>query len=521
MFQVLMTRANFYPYLTFRPANIYLGELVKREETIIPRESAKKRRARPTDYLSTMPHDVVLEICARLPPADLLNMTSLSKLYRNTLLSKGYRSLWILKRRSLGLPEPPLGFGEVQWTNLLVGPWTSWRCRASKAETVVFAPVTRLCPQCCLEITVSKAALLSKYNNKFGITKRGKAKRVMGLVHPVPADVLPGRGTRYPLLDVQLVLSKLASCKNGQERLSYVHSRRKIIVREKMCGKQLAEYESPLVNSRYEDVKRRILDLGHNEVDYLSMRCFLRGRKPLAEQEWRDKEILMHVLIHHARLRCASQIDNPVVHRRYTMFTETWKRILLSPRPIEARSLPTPFDIIDKISPEESVSRLIVARDNVSVTQGDFDNFKEEILQTMYRIRRESERDLLYFCEEHPVVISDKASLLYHGLTPLPFNETLYSACHPEVFEALGRMAVVFDPLLWTPDQMDARRDVFRCTSHGSSEPFDGPWCDWLSHVYFRHQATDWTDIAFKLVPGRQDTESFGLGRVTTVRKFR
>ncbi|KAJ8074065.1 hypothetical protein PM082_012357 [Marasmius tenuissimus] len=194
--------------------------------------------------------------------------------------------------------------------NLLVGPWTCWRCRAGEAETVVFALATRLCPECFRETTVSKADLLSMSDHALGITKRGKAKRVMGLVHPVPSNVLLSGGIRYSLRDVQLVLDKLASCKNGQEQLSYVQSRRKIVVKEKMyyakCAKRLAEYEAPLRSRRYEDGKRRILDLGYNEVDFLSVKQIFRGTNPPTEQEWRSKEAIVQGLIRHTGLRGAS-----------------------------------------------------------------------------------------------------------------------------------------------------------------------------------------------------------------------
>ncbi|KAJ8074066.1 hypothetical protein PM082_012358 [Marasmius tenuissimus] len=200
------------------------------------------------------------------------------------------------------------------------------------------------------------------------------------------------------------------------------------------------------------------------------------------------------------------------------MFAEVWERIGLSLRPIETRDLPTPSDITEEISLDKSVSRLIVAPDNVSVTQGDFENLREEILQMMYQVRREIQQRPSNFYDQDPIFAGDKAIYLSFGLTPLRPSESLYSAGSPEVFEAFSRLSAVgFDPFLMTPDQMDARRDVFRCTSRGCSHSFEGSWREWLTHVYYEHEDglegehnPNWTDIAFELVHGRQDTESFG-----------
>ncbi|KAL0060955.1 hypothetical protein AAF712_012251 [Marasmius tenuissimus] len=94
-------------------------------------------------------------------------------------------------------------------------------------------------------------------DNQFGLTKRGKVKRVKGLVFPVPTNVFFGGGTRYALQDVKLVLDELGACKNGRERLIYVQSRRKIVVKEMTyyakCKKQLAECEAFLESCRYEE----------------------------------------------------------------------------------------------------------------------------------------------------------------------------------------------------------------------------------------------------------------------------
>ncbi|KAJ8074071.1 hypothetical protein PM082_012363 [Marasmius tenuissimus] len=487
-----------------------------------PTHRANSKRARQTDHLSAMPHDLIFEICARLFPIDLLNMTFLNKIFRGALLSRDYRVLWIRKRRSLGLPEPPPGFGEVRWMNLLLGPWICWRCRVNAAQKVIFAQATRLCSGCIRETTVSKDRLFRTEDNEFGIDKKGKAKRIMGLVHPVPADVLIGGRVPYPSQDVRLVLGELAACRNGQARLRYVQTRRKTIIEEMMyyakCEKQLAECEALLESCRYEDAKRRLFDIGYNEADFLVVKAIFRGTKPLTEHEWRIKETFVHGLIQHVRLRDAHRNKNPVVHSRYTKFAKVCRKIKFSLRPIETRDFPTPSTILEEISFDKSLARLIVAPDYVSVTQADFEGLREEIVQTMYQVRHECQRRLSYVYDEDPVVSADKVRFLSFGLIPLASSESLYSVGKRGSFHIVRKLSEMgFEPLLTAPDQMDARRDLLRCTSRGCSQSFEGSWREWLSHVSSEHEdeleyeeSLDLAGISFELVHGRQDTKSFG-----------
>ncbi|KAK1227512.1 hypothetical protein PQX77_009488 [Marasmius sp. AFHP31] len=461
------------------------------------------KKVRQTDHLSAMPHDIIFEICARLLPTDLLNMTYLNKIFRSTLLSRDYRVLWIRKRWSLGLPEPPPGFGEVRWMHLLLGPWICWRCRVNAAQKVIFAQATRLCSGCIRETTVSKDRLFRMEDNEFGIDKKGKAKRIMGLVHPVPADVLIGGRVPYPSHGVRIVLEQLAACRNGQERLRYVQTRRKTIIAERMyydkCEKQLAQCEAYLESCRCEDAKRRLLKVGFNEVDFLVVKAIFRGTKPLTEQgedklasrtalmittilsEWRIRETLVYGVIRNVRLRDAHRNKNPVVHSRYNKFAEACRRIKLSFRPIEIRNFPTPSTILKEISFDKSVARLIVAPDYVSVTQADFERLREEILQTMYEVRHQCQRRLSCVYDEDPVVSADKARFLSFGLFPLASSESLYSVGERGSFHVVRKLSEMgFEPLLTTPDQMDARRDLLRCTSRGCSQPFEGSWREWV-----------------------------------------
>ncbi|KAL0060953.1 hypothetical protein AAF712_012249 [Marasmius tenuissimus] len=412
-----------------------------------------------------MPHDLIFEICARLFPIDLLNMT--------------FHQQDLPRCPSVeGLP----GFGEVRWMNLLLGPWICWRCRVNAAQKVIFAQATRLCSGCIRETTVGKDRLFRTEDNEFGIDKKGKAKRIMGLVHPVPADVLIGGRVPYPSQDVRLVLGELAACRNDQARLRYVQTRRKTIIEEMMyyakCEKQLAECEALLESCRYEDAKRRLFDIGYNEADFLVVKAIFRGTKPLTE---------------HGE---SSSLFGPS----------------------KPATSPSPSTILEEISFDKSVARLIVAPDYVSVTQADFEGLREEIVQTMYQVRHECQRRLSYVYDEDPVVSADKARFPSFGLIPLASSESLYSVGERGSFHIVRKLSEMgFEPLLTTPDQMDTRRDLLRCTSRGCSQSFEGSWREWLSHVSSEHEDEleyeenlDLAGISFELVHGRQDTKSFG-----------
>ncbi|KAJ2935041.1 hypothetical protein H1R20_g2025, partial [Candolleomyces eurysporus] len=66
-----------------------------------------------------MPLDILFEILGQLNPKDLVNLSRINKLFRETLLARNTKTVWKTARERFHAPKPPRGFTEVRWAALL------------------------------------------------------------------------------------------------------------------------------------------------------------------------------------------------------------------------------------------------------------------------------------------------------------------------------------------------------------------------------------------------------------------
>ncbi|KAJ2918327.1 hypothetical protein MD484_g2079, partial [Candolleomyces efflorescens] len=75
------------------------------------------RRRRDLSLLPTMPIDILFEILGQLSPKDLVNLSRINKLFRETLLARNTKTVWKTARERLNAPKPPRGFTEQMARN--------------------------------------------------------------------------------------------------------------------------------------------------------------------------------------------------------------------------------------------------------------------------------------------------------------------------------------------------------------------------------------------------------------------
>jgi hypothetical protein len=77
----------------------------------------------------------LLQTFSHLYPLDLLRMSHATKLFREMLMSKSYRHIWIEARRNVpGLPDCPGDLSEPQYSHLLF----VMRCDVSSRRSIVW-----------------------------------------------------------------------------------------------------------------------------------------------------------------------------------------------------------------------------------------------------------------------------------------------------------------------------------------------------------------------------------------------
>ncbi|KAL0569991.1 hypothetical protein V5O48_011972, partial [Marasmius crinis-equi] len=437
--------------------------------------------------------------------------------------SSDFRALWENRRRILKLPQPLPHIKVADWLLLMLGPSTcrGRGCTSESAGDVIFALNTRLCTNCAETSLISEETLLNGQRNPFAFGTGEEAKEFAKLVQSMTID----RKIYYSRHDIELVRTKLADCEEG-ERPAFVQKRQSAI-EEKLrvdckCESLLsvckAELREEAIAERVDAVKTEISKLGFTEEDCGHIKSVRGVYKPvpLTPEGWKAiKPSVVNALVKRRLLNVFSVERSPEVGRRYKMYAQVCKRIKEPFRPIECREFPSPWAMIK--GPLTPLSRLIAAPDSLCVTQVDFDSYEEEIRSRMEREAIQARENFLSRSKDHPVIEAERHRTLSLGQDPLPLLECLYSAGKPDSYVAVSAfLAIGIEPLLTTPDEMDAQRDVFRCMIcyrlKLSRPMFWGSWREWLSHVHIAHK--DGLDMGrrslFMIQPGHKDRKSYG-----------
>ncbi|GAA5842508.1 hypothetical protein JCM9279_003601 [Rhodotorula babjevae] len=117
-----------------------------------PKKKRKKASARSTkvgnDLFSTLPLDLLYQICGDLDPGTLLSISQVSKPIHRTLASKSVVKLWAHVRRSANLPDLSEPLSEPRYAFLAQGSCCQI-CSSSRKPTEAELPLrVRACPKC-------------------------------------------------------------------------------------------------------------------------------------------------------------------------------------------------------------------------------------------------------------------------------------------------------------------------------------------------------------------------------------
>ncbi|KAF9472579.1 hypothetical protein BDN70DRAFT_886846 [Pholiota conissans] len=118
-----------------------------RKQALAPAKVPLRRGKKSLSLLPTMPLDVLFEILGQLSPKDLLSVSRTNKLFRETLLSSGAKTVWKYALKGKGVPECPSDLIEPRWTSLLFGTRCE-SCGAKNIQTVDFRLRRRVCVKC-------------------------------------------------------------------------------------------------------------------------------------------------------------------------------------------------------------------------------------------------------------------------------------------------------------------------------------------------------------------------------------
>ncbi|EIM91932.1 uncharacterized protein STEHIDRAFT_151287 [Stereum hirsutum FP-91666 SS1] len=109
----------------------------------------KRRLAGKLSFLPNMALDILYDIFSHLTPGDLVNVSRVSKAFREVLLVKSSMSVWKTSFNNVpGLPPCPEDVCPPSWANLVFGGVTCHSCGEKHVRKVDFRLRRRVCPDC-------------------------------------------------------------------------------------------------------------------------------------------------------------------------------------------------------------------------------------------------------------------------------------------------------------------------------------------------------------------------------------
>ncbi|KAI0061323.1 hypothetical protein BV25DRAFT_1900543 [Artomyces pyxidatus] len=256
--------------------------------------------------LLSVPLDVLFETYSLLTPADLLNLARTSKKLRTVLMSRTFVLVWRAARtqvHGLAAPSPPDDMSEPAWAQLLYGGAVCSECGKSSSLKIEFALRRRLCATCMRRCLVCSSS--------WKVQCRGFDPSVMKFLPYTTTGEWafgnPPDGKFYMKQDVIAMTAKLAGLAQDKAAFRKFCIKRILFVDDVM--QESAVYEKWLVDAaqsrmtmRYEDIVRRLLDAGHEEVDILNSPIMAQpgaySEQKLTDQAWKFiqekmKEVVM------------------------------------------------------------------------------------------------------------------------------------------------------------------------------------------------------------------------------------
>ncbi|TNY18652.1 hypothetical protein DMC30DRAFT_418644 [Rhodotorula diobovata] len=266
------------------------------------------------DVFSTLPHDVLGQICRDLDPGTLLAISQVSKLVHRTIASKSAKNLWEFVRRNGGWPDMEQPLSELKYAHLAQG----YVCGSSKECTEVEVALhVRACTHCF------KTNL--KYSKTISLGHKGLHPRSFDCALSSPYSVWGHHAWRsgpryYWLPDVLALSDRLHSLDPGaalaRERgeeyadtaavTTFCAEHTKFIqnvranaqamhdAQVRVMDEELRKQDARL-KKRHEQLCTKVADVGYSRDDYEGIPDWSKNTLvELTDEEW--KKIGRHVL---------------------------------------------------------------------------------------------------------------------------------------------------------------------------------------------------------------------------------
>ncbi|GAA5898943.1 hypothetical protein JCM8208_005433 [Rhodotorula glutinis] len=280
----------------------------------VPHKKRKKAAARSTkvrstgnDVFSTIPLDLLYQICGDLDPDTPLAISQVSKPIHRTLASKSAADLWKHVRRSSGLSDLSVPLSEPKYAALVQGS-TCQHCGLVRSTTKgLYELRVRACPKC---ISINLKSLDTIWSQNKGIHRSTfeaalsttKPQKYSTAADPVVywlPEVL-AVSKKLQLLDPGAALSSDPTRHPSLAATMYVGRRREYVVRVKEDAEKIRQFEKDNVarqqqeddekrGRRYQQLCRKVIAAGFSERDCSGIPQWTRSwTRPLTDQEWDD-----------------------------------------------------------------------------------------------------------------------------------------------------------------------------------------------------------------------------------------
>ncbi|KAI0041814.1 hypothetical protein FA95DRAFT_1526125 [Auriscalpium vulgare] len=288
------------------PRQLSAGQPNKRARISKDTSGSHPRRLRGRlSTLLTMPLDIAFEIFGHLPPADLIQLTRVSKAFRKILLTRRVSWLW---KASYALdpnvPPCPEDMTLPAWAHLLFGGAFCHMCGAKPVNKVMFLFRRRVCKNCIRDNVCGIAAgsPLPLLDNE---------KKLAFCIPSFAGDVKPyGFGRFWWNTDVAALLKKLdgmrakydnTSCDAYEQDVAALETLMQAAYQTRVQhAKTCEEWEENRIEDRsleirhikmqrFHDIIIRLRDMGYGYIDVEELRGHkeVAVAKPLTDRIWK------------------------------------------------------------------------------------------------------------------------------------------------------------------------------------------------------------------------------------------
>ncbi|KAI0310926.1 hypothetical protein OF83DRAFT_1295639 [Amylostereum chailletii] len=294
----------------------------------------RKGRGRLRD-LPSMPLDILFEIFGHLEPGDLVQLTRVTKPFRQILLTRRQRLLWKSSFDLVpGTPDCPEDVPEPVWANLLFGGAYCHSCGARPVLKIIFSLMRRAC-KACMNAHLLNCDDISNCQPDFP----------EDLLELIPStDALTRSQPEYLKFwwdeDVDKLWNEFCALDSDDNTVSQTTNEwvmsRLVKTEDRMTNAVVYdEWERCRVASRAADleeirakrcneIERRAVAAGYHadDVGYINDHREFQVSKPMTERIWKRVFPILHPLLEEARTQ---RLEREMVERKHgrTLVLET------------------------------------------------------------------------------------------------------------------------------------------------------------------------------------------------------